>query len=731
MTSMHFDKYFVLLEKLLPLASGFVLCDANGMVVATYGDPLDVSASDYLHAGPCGQVDEGQQLADVNVLTTPEGGVLLRRDISGSAGMRFGSLLVCMGSELSQEDCCAIQAFAGSIDAAVSCIAREHELTNELDAMAQELGDRYEELNLVYDSGDETIEYNQEENIINQLLQNCVEYLEVSLVALIFPGEERTQFVVSATNPVKDPYALLQHFTKSFYSSVNPEQGYLIINEVSDPQRNSLSLDIPCKVLACPVLNSQGSTIANLVCLNHLVRPDFFNSDKNLLDVMSRKISKIIAANHDVLTGLINLHAFTYVLQDAIVSARNNGIPHVYLNIDIDQLGVINDNLGRKLGDDAIRVVSALLKSRLRAMDTISYLGEGRFGIVLEMCMLDQGATVAENLCQVVKEIPFSNGQEDIELSVSIGMTLVDPHASSTDSIFEAAELARDVAKKTGRNQVRVYRDDNSELVERKEQMQRVSYIQKAMRSNQFQIYCQEIRPTAATSEKYHFEILVRMIGESGEIIPPDEFIPTAERYNLMPLLDRWVIDNTFALLQANGLAQQPREGMVSINLSGQSLADEELTEYIGTMLSKYRLQSNCICFEITETSAFGNMQSARKIVDQVKAMGCQFSLDDFGTGLSSFSYLKELPVDFLKIDGSFVRTIIKDKISLAMVSSINQIGHVMGLKTIAEFVENDEITKQLRLIGIDYLQGYSISKPMPLAEYLADNGLAAVSRTG
>jgi Amt family ammonium transporter len=330
-----------------------------------------------------------------------------------------------------------------------------------------------------------------------------------------------------------------------------------------------------------------------------------------------------------------------------------------------------------------------------------------------------------------VAEAPFSSGQGDVELSVSIGMTVVGPDAISTDAVFEAAELARDAAKKAGRNQVMVYSNDNSELTERKEQMQWISRIQKAMRSNQFRIYCQEIRPTGTTSEKYHFEILLRMSGEDGEVLLPGEFLPTAERYSLMPSLDRLVIDNTFALLQANGLAQQPREGMVSINLSGQSLVDERLVEYIGEMFCKHQLLPNCICFEITETSAFSNMQLAKDIIDRVRAMGCHFSLDDFGTGLSSFSYLKELPVDFLKIDGSFVRTIREDQIAYAMVSSINQIGHVMGLKTIAEFVENDEISKQLQLIGVDYLQGYLIGKPMPLEEYLAQSGLATVSRAG
>ena len=730
MISIRFDKYFYLLDRLMPLAAGFVVCDARGMVIAMQGEPAGVAVGNYLHTGPGDQADNEQLPADVTMLLSTDGGVLLRRDISNSAGIHVGALLAYMGDELSADEPGAMHAFAGSIDAVASCISKEHELNTELDAMSQELAGRYEELNLVYDTNDDVIEYHHEVDTIKQLLRNCVEYLDVGLVALVSPAQDTIHYAVSATDPVSDPYPLVSSFATDLYTRISVDQTCLIFNKVPDPQRAALSLDIPYKVLTCPVVNASGVVIAGLVCLNGLTRPDFFNSDKNLLDVMSRKVSKIIQVNHDAMTGLINLRAFNFVLQDAMESTRQKGVAYTYLNIDLDQLSVINDNLGRDAGDKAIKTVADLLKARLRTKDIISYLGEGRFGILLEVNSLEQGLKVAENLCAAVVTTPFSHEQGSVELSVSVGMTMVGPDAKTTDAILEAAELARDAAKKAGRNQVKVYKYDNAELTERKEQMQWVGRIQKALRDNRFEIHCQEIRPAAASDEKYHFEILVRMTGEEGEIIAPNDFIPTAERYNLMTALDRWVIDSTFALLQANGLAQHPREGVVSINLSGQSLADAGLVGYIGEMFSKYLLLPDCICFEITETVAFGNMELARDIINQVRTMGCHFSLDDFGTGLSSFSYLKELPVDYLKIDGSFVRHILDDSISHVMVSSINQVGQVMGLKTVAEFVESSEIAEELKVIGVDYLQGYSICKPIPLQEYLDINGLASVTRT-
>ena len=472
--------------------------------------------------------------------------------------------------------------------------------------------------------------------------------------------------------------------------------------------------------MASPVASTQNSVVGILVCLNHMSKPDFFNSDKNLLTVMSRKVSKIKQANYDDLTGLMNMHAFQPCLHDAIFSAREKGALHSLLNIDLERLRVINDTFGREAGDATIKTVSMILKKELRHTDSICYFGEGRFGVLLENSNLEQGLQVAGNVREAIKNCPLEWNSETVEINTSIGMALIEPGTPHADAALEAAEIARDSAKESGINQIQVYRHDDQDLAERKNQMQWVSRIQVALRTDMFRLYCQEIQPLTHTKENYHFEILLRLEDESGGIVPPGEFIAPAERFNLMPLLDRWVIDNTFAVLAVNRFAQQAGEGIVSINLSGQSLTDSNLVEFISEKLAEYKLSSGCICFEITETSAISNMRSAHNVIVTLKEQGFHFSLDDFGTGLSSFSYLKELPVDFLKIDGSFVRSILDDRISYAMVSSINQIGHVMGLKTIAEYVENDGIKEQLQLIGVDYAQGYSITRPTPVEQYIA-----------
>ena len=281
--------------------------------------------------------------------------------------------------------------------------------------------------------------------------------------------------------------------------------------------------------------------------------------------------------------------------------------------------------------------------------------------------------------------------------------------------------MARDAAKEIGCNRIQVYLQNDDDFAIRKDHLQWVTRIQQALRNDEFAVFAQTISPVAHTDESYHFEVLLRMLDKDGSIIPPGKFIPPAEQFNLMPIIDRWVINKTLEILSSAGFAQQPGEGIVSINLSGQSLTDNELTDYVIDEINKYHIAPECICFEITETAAIHDTRSAHNIFRQLKSRGFKLSLDDFGTGLSSFSYLRDMPVDFLKIDGSFVRTILEDNVTSAMVASINHVGHVMGIKTIAEFVESDEIITALKHIGVDYLQGYAIAKPADLPNYLSE----------
>jgi diguanylate cyclase (GGDEF)-like protein len=606
-----------------------------------------------------------------------------------------------------------------TLSAISECMPRECELAIELDAMANELAERYEELNLVYETNDDVSQFDKEEDALRHLVTNCLDYLNVDMVALLFEEQDRVFQACGDELELSEAQQLIPQLYSELYDRLQDGQTCLVINDVTDPQRSQFDIDMPYKILCCPVINSTGTLLAVLVCVRKLSRADFYNSDRNLLKAMSKKISKIVLTNNDSLTGLMKLHAMEKTISRAIASSREQGVYHCFLNIDLDRLQVINDSYGRETGNLVISHTARLLKRNLRSSDGIGYLNEGKFGVLLEGCLPDKGLEIADKFRSLIEASSAELGCTGLALRATVGVAAIGPDTRDIDAVLESAEIARDSAKEEGGNRVQFYSNGDQDLFKRKEHMQWVNEIQNALRDDRFRIYYQDIQSLAGGDASSHFEILLRLEDEKGAIVGPGAFIPPAERYNLMPAIDRWVIENTFKLLSRHLPGRAATNYMAAINLSGQSLADEELVEFIESRMRKYDIRPESICFEITETSAIGNLELATALVSRLRSMGCSLSLDDFGTGLSIFSYLKQLPVNYLKIDGSFVRQILEDRISHAMVSSINQIGHVMGLKTIAEFVENNAIREQLKLIGVDYVQGYAIGEPRPLEPFL------------
>lgn len=420
-------------------------------------------------------------------------------------------------------------------------------------------------------------------------------------------------------------------------------------------------------------------------------------------------------ASHDELTGLINRREFENRVELALMSARGESLQHAMCYIDLDQFKVVNDTCGHIAGDELLRQLSSLLKTVVRSGDTLARLGGDEFGVLYMSCTVEKAKELAEKLRTVVNDFQFHWETKSFTIGVSMGLVAVDKH-SNLHGLLSVADSACYVAKDEGRNRIHVFNDDDEALAERTGQMQWVHKITNALEEGRFEIYCQKMMsldPLLAT----HFEMLIRMVDEEGKLVPPLAFIPAAERYNLMTWVDRWMVCNSF--LQINKLisATTDRNLLFAINVSAQSLCDDDFLPYVQEQLKESQLDPSLICFEITETSAIVNLTRAQHFMATLKDLGCYFSLDDFGSGLSSFSYLKNLKVDFLKIDGAFVRDIVDDPIDRAMVESINQVGHIMGVKTIAEYVESAEILEILRKIGVDIAQGYAIAKPIPISE--------------
>ena len=421
-------------------------------------------------------------------------------------------------------------------------------------------------------------------------------------------------------------------------------------------------------------------------------------------------------ATHDALTGLANRREFEYRLEQALANQPRHSSKHSLLFLDLDQFKLVNDTSGHAAGDELLRHICALLQQGLREGDTLARLGGDEFGILLEDCPPEVAEKIAECLRQTVQSLHFVWKGRPFVTTVSIGLVHIAHAPTTLEASLRAADMACYMAKEKGRNRVQVYHADDSELSLRFGEMAWVQRLHMALEEDRFCLFSQEIASLGHVSAHSggHIEILLRLRDETGRMILPDSFIPAAERYGLMTTLDRWVVQNVFKVI-SQCLREDKNTGpmaMCAINLSGTSIGDDAFLDYLKEQFDTYQIPPDLICFEITETSAIANLGSAIRFINELKGLGCLFSLDDFCAGMSSFAYLKHLPVDFLKIDGSFVRDMLDDPINHAMVEVINHIGHVMGKRTIAEFVETPQIEQALLEIGVDFAQGYIVERP-------------------
>jgi diguanylate cyclase (GGDEF)-like protein/PAS domain S-box-containing protein len=424
---------------------------------------------------------------------------------------------------------------------------------------------------------------------------------------------------------------------------------------------------------------------------------------------LSRKLA--YQASHDSLTGVINRRAFDRRLQQAITSAKLNGYQHALLYLDLDQFKIVNDTCGHDAGDHLLIEVTTMLKKKLREKDTLARLGGDEFGILLDTCHLECAETFAKEILYEFKQFRFTWQGIHFQLGTSIGIVQIHKDTESIVSLLSAADMACYVSKDMGRNRFHIFHNKDKELMRRHGEMQWVSRLTHAFKEGRFTLYRQPVMPLSEQiTRNKHYELLLRLRDGDNGLVLPGAFIPAAERYNFMPILDRWVIRTAF-----EKCFQFHNNDRYAINLSGTSLNSDTLLQFIKREMRRTPIPPQNICFEITETAAIDNLLKAAKLIRELKQYGFKFALDDFGKGLSSYSYLSNLPVDYLKIDGDFVKKLSSNPVNYEIIKSVNHIGHLMGMKTIAECVENDQTLRDLRNIGIDYGQGISLGEPQPL----------------
>lgn len=424
-------------------------------------------------------------------------------------------------------------------------------------------------------------------------------------------------------------------------------------------------------------------------------------------------------ATHDQLTGLINRHEFDLRLERVILAAKHNLTEHALCFLDLDQFKLVNDTCGHIAGDELLRQIGSLLQSNVRSRDTIARLGGDEFAVLMEHCSIDRAYKACEQILQLLQDFRFHWQDYTFTVGGSIGLAIIDQYTRDSNEALKHVDTACYSAKDAGRNRVEVHREDSVRLQQRRGEIHWSTEINDALDDDRFLLYAQPIKPISNPERGISYEILIRMLRKDGEISPPGAFLPAAERYNSINRIDRWVVAHTFDWLNQNA-AKLSHVATISINLSGLSMGDESMLTFILDTLEQANIPAEKIKFEITETAAIANLRSATKFIETLRESGIRFSLDDFGSGLSSFAYLKKLKVDSLKIDGMFVKDMLIDPLDYEMVKSINEIGHVMGLETIAEFVENEAILAKLNEIGVDFVQGYAIGKPAPINDILS-----------
>ena len=633
------------------------------------------------------------------------------RELSSSTQEDLGVLSIVLEPDC---DAAVVRRAKSLLSHICESLQDELDLNQELNQMAEELGARYEELNLIYSIEEQVKKYDPESgrNAIEHLVEDCAHYLEVG--AVVFSICDESFEICHADDPSMAADEIWSGLEAPIMRLMEEGRAAVVLNDDKDVRWNGIPHPKGLRLLAAPVVDVKGRVRGVLAILNGRESVEFNNGQRRLMEVLAEQASTILQANQDVLTGLLNRVGFEHRLSLLLPALAGNDQAHALLQIDLDRFQLINDTAGHGAGDEILRQVATLLATHTRSTDLVARIGGDQFSVFLQGCPPDRAVDVVTKVLNAIKENRFWWEGKPFDFSVSVGIVPIASRRVDVSQLMSAAETACAAVKERGGDGFRFFDEDDTELLRRHGQAQWVPRIKTALAENRFTLYAQPIVPLQSCDAPVHYEILLRMLDEQGEIVPPFNFIPVAERFQIMCDIDRWVVTETLRIL-----ARDQSEWNCSINLSGQSLTTPGFLDEVRHLIRQSGVDCGRVCFEVTETAAISNYSDALAFIKALKEEGCSFSLDDFGSGLSSFGYLKNLPVDYLKIDGMFVKEMEHDPVSAEMVRCMAQLGKAVGLRTIAEFVENRQIFQMLKDVQVDFAQGYGVGKPLPLDEQL------------
>lgn len=591
-----------------------------------------------------------------------------------------------------------------------SLVKTELQYLYELNAMARELGERYDELSMLRSSDLELTEDHESRHILSRYIRSAGEHLGVDYAAIwvparhaIYPGG------IAFSHDSLEVLSLLKQLCATALTLFQNGQEGFGINDKDEDLRRAIQLPADKKVLLVPILDTTEMPVGVICCLNEFFSKDFTNSHKSTLDALARKTLKYLHDTQDELTGLLNRKGFEEsVWRDVFHTQAER---HLVL-FNVEQFSVINAAYGVATGDLVLQTVADKIAASTRGIRHVARLEADQFAMLIESRGRDIESVVRE-ICDQVDAAEIKVKGKRVSIRSRAGVIAFNQKETALSDHLYAAEIALASAKEESKSRVVLYKPGNTALMRRRKQLTQVENIKHALQENRLVLYCQRIEPLSGNET--HYEILVRMIDEVGELVPPIDFIPVAERYNLMGMIDRWVFKRALQLLSSPAFIEHASQYKWGINLSGMTISDDDFHDYVSECLHGYSFLPTSLYFEITETAAIKNFKNCINFMNEIHSMGVQFALDDFGSGLSSFSYLKKLSVDYLKIDGGLIRDIVSSRLDQAMVKSISEIANVMGVKTIAEYVENEATLEKLTSMKIDYAQGFEIMRPQSM----------------
>jgi diguanylate cyclase (GGDEF)-like protein len=722
-TNLELDSYVQLVRALLPRMASFAVFDAIGELFWSNEMAVDEDAHEVVKQA----ITAAQSSLGAPGLALTDGEPryvfwLWRDGVLGAGEGPFASILVRCRT-VNEGELRSFTFVHALVRPAIEILRRELLGREQLLGLANELAEHDQHLDMLLAvSGGSASGEESSGDELKSILKAAVDHVEAGLAAIIVP--ERGIVLVRQHPEHSMDASLVARAHKHLMNTAQMRREAVIVNQmklqIGTEQR-------AFRVLACPIAKPDGRGMGVLALFRPQLLPEFTTRQGRLGELLARRVSAVVGNSYDALTGLLNRPAFEARVQGVLRQTDSAQRWWSALAIDTNRLHVINDTHGMHIGDRVLSLLGELLRTRLPPGSVAARMSGDRFAVLLP-ASLDDAARFAESLRAGAEQLGAGIGDGSLSISISVGVAAVEPRAEELTHAFAAAETACKAANDRGRNRVEVFQENDESIVRRYTDINMATDLTSAMNEGRLCLNAQLLLPVRGGSQKPHFEILLRMLGTDGAIVGPDHFLSAAQRYQLMPEIDRWVLRESLRQLQPHLNLLQDCPVVFTINVSGQSLRDDAFIEFLEAQVRQSGINPQALCFELTEGSAVGNIVHAEKVMNRMRRLGCGVALDDFGTGLSSLSYLRSLPLTMLKIDGSFVRDVLKDPKAESTIQAIAQLARAMSLTTVAEYVETDEIRQRVGQLGVDYAQGFAIGRPTPLPDVLEQLPLYAAA---